>query len=295
MLTKSSISSDDLNKADHCLSQFTKKFQVLYGKMHMTYNVHQLTHLVQAVIDWGPLPCYSSFIFEGFNMVLLSLFHGTQAVPHQIANSFLMYKELSMICSSSNATEDPVTHKVISFMNEQLNGYAPLKKAKKVEQNVTFLGASYSRPLSVEEKYLVKEFYQRNDVESDGEFFTKAIVNGNVFHCTKYKRQSRRKNYVIGTKDCLTFKLDVFVRIRFEECDDFCSVAFGREVYLSDALVSYESGCGKLCSHIQKVQGTSDALAIVKLDTIQDKFAIIADVSGEKNLYCKLPNTLDRD
>ena len=100
LLTKSSISSADLNKAAHCLSQFTKKFQVLYGKMHMTYNVHQLTHLVQAVIDWGPLPCYSSYIFEGFNMILLSLFHGTQAVPHQIANSFLLYKELSILCIS---------------------------------------------------------------------------------------------------------------------------------------------------------------------------------------------------
>ena len=146
----------------------------------------------------------------------------------------------------------------------------------------------------MEEKYLVEEFYQRNDVESDGEFFTKAIVNGNVFHCTKYKRQSRRKNYVIGTKHCLTFKLEVFVLIRFEECDDVCSIAFGREVYLSDALVSYESGCGNLCSHIQKLQGTSDALAIVELDTIQDKFAIIADVNEDKYYYCKLPNTLDR-
>jgi hypothetical protein len=142
LLTKSSISSADLDKAAHCLSQFTQKFQVLYGKMHMTYNVHQLTHLVQAVIDWGPLPCYSSYIFEGFNMVLLSLFHGTQAVPHQIANSFLMYKELSIICSTGEATEDPLTDNIFSFMNDQLQDYTPLKKAKNMEQNITFLGTT---------------------------------------------------------------------------------------------------------------------------------------------------------
>ncbi|CAB4019393.1 Hypothetical predicted protein [Paramuricea clavata] len=168
LLTKSSISSADLDKAAHCLSQFTQKFQLLYGKKHMTYNVHQLTHLVQAVIDWGPLPCYSSYIFEGFNMVLLSLFHGTQAVPHQIANSFLMYKELSIICSTGEATEDPLTDNIFSFMNDQLQGYTPLKKAKKMEQNITFLGASYSKPLTIEEKYLVEELHQRNDVENDG-------------------------------------------------------------------------------------------------------------------------------
>ena len=59
-------------------------------------------------------------------------------------------------------------------MIEQLQGYAPLKKAKKMEE------ASYSRPLSIEEKFLVEELYQRNDVQNDGEFFTKAVVNGNV-------------------------------------------------------------------------------------------------------------------
>ena len=103
-------------------------------------------------------------------MVLLSLFHGTRAVPHQIVNSFLMYKELSMICSIVKTT-DPLEDKVACFMNEQLNGYAALKKARKMEQNVTFLGASYSRPLTVEERYLVEEFYERSDIECEGEFF----------------------------------------------------------------------------------------------------------------------------
>ena len=164
-----------------------------------------------------------------------------------------------------------------------------------MEQNITFLGASYSRPLTIEEKYLVEELHQRNDVENDGEFFTKAIVNGNVFHCTKYRRQSRRKNYIIGTKNYLTFELDVFVIIRFEGCDDISSIAFGRELQLSDALESFESGCGNLCSHIRKLQETSDALPIVELNTIQDKFAVIADDSEEEYFYCKLPNTVDRD
>jgi hypothetical protein len=36
-------------------------------------------------------------------------------------------------------------------------------------------------------------------------------------------------------------------------------------------------------------------LAIVELNTIQDKFAVIADDSEEEYFYCKLPNTVDRD
>jgi hypothetical protein len=100
---------------------------------------------------------------------------------------------------------------------------------------------------------------------------------------------------MIGTKNYLTFELDVFVIIRFEGCDDISSIAFGREVPLSDALESFESGCGNLRSHIKKLQGTSDALAIVELNTIQDKFAVIADDSEEEYFCCKLPNTVDRD
>ena len=96
-------------------------------------------------------------------------------------------------------------------------------------------------------------------------------------------------------KSYLTFELDVFVIIRFEGCDDISSIAFGRELQLSDALESFESGCGNLCSHIRKLQETSDALPIVELNTIQDKFAVIADDSEEEYFYCKLPNTVDRD
>lgn len=107
-----------------CLSKFVKKFQVLYGKAHMTYNVHQLTLLVQSVIDWGPVSCYSSYIFEGFNMVLLRLFHGTQAVPRQIASSFLVYKAMVQAIPSSGR-EDAVSNSIFSFMDEQLKGHAP--------------------------------------------------------------------------------------------------------------------------------------------------------------------------
>ena len=98
---------------------------------------------------------------------------------------------------------------------------------------------------------------------------------------------------MIGTKNSLTFELDVFALIRFEGCDDISSIAFGREVQLSDALENFESGCGNLCSH--KLEGTSDALAIVELNTIQDKFAVIADDNEDMYFYCKLPNTVDRD
>ena len=91
-------------------------------------------------------------------MVLLRLFHGTQAVPNQIANTFLLYRAMAGMCNSE--ANDPASSIVLSYMSEQLKGERQAKKAKKMD-NVTCLGASYSRQLSIEERYVAEEFFQR--------------------------------------------------------------------------------------------------------------------------------------
>lgn len=289
LLTKSSITRHEVNRADLCLSKFVRNFDVLYGKANVTYNVHQLTHLAQTVIDWGPLWCYSSYIFEGFNMVLLRLFHGTQAVPQQIANSFLLYRAMTELCN--NPDEDPGTNLVLSFMSEQLKGHSLLKKATKMD-NITFLGGSYSRPLSIEERYVVEEFFQRDDVEDDAEFFTKAVVNGaSVLHCANYRRKSRRNNCIVEVKNTI-FELVVFAILRFSQ-GGICSVAFGRKVEVQNALTHTESECGTLCSHIKKIVQICPVLRAVELNKVT-KFAVIEGIDNGD--FCiKLPNSHDRD
>ncbi len=84
--------------------------------------------MAQTVIDWGPLPCYSAYIFEGFNQVLLQLFHGTQAVPHQIVNSFLLHKAVSAICNGT--TEGPTTNTVLTYMEGQLKVTLYVRRAR---------------------------------------------------------------------------------------------------------------------------------------------------------------------
>ena len=126
---------------------------------------------------------------------------------------------------------------------------------------------------------------------SDAKFFTKAIVNGNVFQCINYWRKSRRKNYIVGTKTNLIFELAVFAVIHFQQCNDTCSIAFGRQ--LANALVHSEAGCGILCSHIKKTVETCPVLEIIELGYIQDKFVVIE--GQQEQFYCTLPNSIDRD
>ena len=108
------------------------------------------------------------------------------------------------------------------------------------------------RLLRIEEKYILEEYYKTECICDDAEFFTKAVVNGNIFHCINYKWKSRRKNYIVGTKNNLTFELVVFAIIRFEECGNPYSVAFGHQVRLVNALVHSDAELGSLCSHIKR-------------------------------------------
>lgn len=129
LLSKSSIKSCEIERANACLSKFVEDFERLYGKSNMTYNVHQLSHLAQTVIDWGAPSGFSMYIFEGFNQMLLKLFHGTQAVPAQIANSFLLYQALDTI-SDDSLEYGSGCNVVLAFLNAQLNRRLSLKKIR---------------------------------------------------------------------------------------------------------------------------------------------------------------------
>ena len=54
LLLSESISETDLVNADLMLKKFVLFVEVLYGKHHMTFNIHQLLHTVTTVRNWGP-------------------------------------------------------------------------------------------------------------------------------------------------------------------------------------------------------------------------------------------------
>lgn len=47
-------------------------------------NLHLLEHLVDCVINWGPLWSYTCFVFETMNCHIKKLFHGTKDMTKQV-------------------------------------------------------------------------------------------------------------------------------------------------------------------------------------------------------------------
>ncbi|KAJ8669893.1 hypothetical protein QAD02_001152 [Eretmocerus hayati] len=90
ILMQSSITRAQVNDAHNLLREFVLRTELLYGKACMTFNVHQLLHLAQSVLDWGPLWAHSCYCFESFNSIVLKEIHSAKGVIHQVCRSVSM-------------------------------------------------------------------------------------------------------------------------------------------------------------------------------------------------------------
>ncbi|CAN7995241.1 unnamed protein product, partial [Ixodes pacificus] len=94
LLVQKNVSKLDICHSRALLETFVMQIGRLYEKQHMSFNVHQLVHLVDSVEAWGPLWATSCFPFEGKNAVLLSYISGTRGVAEQIATKFLWWQNV---------------------------------------------------------------------------------------------------------------------------------------------------------------------------------------------------------
>jgi hypothetical protein len=85
ILSSSSISKSNLQKAKRNLQQFVKDYEKLYGTASMTFNVHSQGHMGQAVEDCGPLFAFSTFPFESKYGHMTKLIHGPTDIIKQLS------------------------------------------------------------------------------------------------------------------------------------------------------------------------------------------------------------------
>ena len=66
------------------LHEFVAKTEEYFTADAMTFNVHQLLHIAESVLNWGPLWAHSAFAFESGNCELLQAIHCAKGVILQI-------------------------------------------------------------------------------------------------------------------------------------------------------------------------------------------------------------------
>mgnify|MGYP002803532383 CR=1 FL=1 len=116
------ISISKLEKADKLLLSFCKSAQNLYGKDCITPNMHLHCHLVECIIDYGPVYAFWCFSFERYNGILGTYQHNNKAIPVQMMRKFLEDECLA----ASNHASSPIFTKyfkdILPNKDEQLSG-----------------------------------------------------------------------------------------------------------------------------------------------------------------------------
>ncbi|KAH6930649.1 hypothetical protein HPB50_016163 [Hyalomma asiaticum] len=117
------------------LQEFVSRTKTLYSPRMMTFNLHQLLHIVSAVEHFGPLWAHCAFVFESGNGRLLKTITGAKAVPNQVVERLVMLEQLHLLTKLGSFEE-----KVKEFTSSLL-GY-PKTVAVACVDTLSFFGNS---------------------------------------------------------------------------------------------------------------------------------------------------------
>lgn len=197
ILNSSSISLADLEKARVCLRKYVEKFQVLYGELHMTCNLHQLLHMVESVEKFGPLWVTSCFSFENLNGILKSMVHSSKKPELQICGSAnMMFKFFHL---KDNLTE--CNTEVLAFCNKAINRTRERKLVKKIRDGIRMVGKSSNKKSLSDFPDEIKEIIApKIEASTDLYSFKRAIVKKTLFETESYCAKKR------GFNACVQFR-----------------------------------------------------------------------------------------
>ncbi|KAL7290581.1 hypothetical protein TKK_0015346 [Trichogramma kaykai] len=105
ILLQDNISIEQIYEADHLLKTFIALTEYYYTKSAMTSNVHQLMHLTQSVINWGPLWSHSGYGFENGNGKIVQQVQAAKGVVHQICRNIGMSRSAMILKKFLNETD----------------------------------------------------------------------------------------------------------------------------------------------------------------------------------------------
>uniref|UniRef100_A0ABD2WBX3 Transposase domain-containing protein n=1 Tax=Trichogramma kaykai TaxID=54128 RepID=A0ABD2WBX3_9HYME len=97
LLMQDKIEEHELYRANDLLKNAVAETERLYGEDAMTYNIHQLLHIVQSVIDWGPLWAHFGYPFENGNGQLLKVVHAAKGVINQMCRHIARNQSLIIL------------------------------------------------------------------------------------------------------------------------------------------------------------------------------------------------------
>ena len=169
------ITSDMLLHAHACLVKFVTDTEGLYRLSSCKFNVHLMTHLADGVKSCGPLWAASAYTYEANNHMLLKMFSGTQYVPQQICNTFILSHKLPTI--ARECIREDTSPRVQHMFQKLSKGNLPIKSWHILQRNVSGLGVGKPISLTASQTVLLALLVDRDVVNRSATVYNRFVVN----------------------------------------------------------------------------------------------------------------------
>jgi hypothetical protein len=96
------ILKENLSIVKNILIDFVQEVEEIYPKNIMLSGMHELVHLVDCTLDFGPLNNVATFSYEEINRKIIQLIHGKDLIGDEFLINFSILQSLELFCQSSN-------------------------------------------------------------------------------------------------------------------------------------------------------------------------------------------------
>jgi len=185
------IDINKLQEVEKILIEFVKEVSDLYPLSIMLSGMHELLHLIDCTLDFGPLNSTNCFQFEELNRKLMRFLHGHDLIGEELIKIFSTAQTLSQF--SINIQNNQLKE----FIKKRLNFRSSNKKklTSKIEIKILDkLDESNNR-------LYLEMFYRFSNLSLNNVQICHKILNNGVFFTSHYIKTKRLDSCFINHKN----------------------------------------------------------------------------------------------
>lgn len=263
LLLKDCISMAELRKAHELLIQFVASTELYYTADAMNFNVHQLTHLAQSVVDWGPLWAHCGYQFESSNGKILDMVHAAKGVLNQVCRSLLRNTSIVIL----------QRHVITERRNSPINDYCDSLDNRYTKSTEKSACARYFGRATRAKRRFIEEL---NLSEMHTKTYHRMVKNNCLFKTCK-KQCHRSNNSIAQTTGGL------FIQIM-----EFIVDATNNKEYAVYKEVKVQNCFSEECTTVKLVVSISNDENVIETNNVA-KLCVLMDINNVKYISA-VPN-----
>lgn len=281
LLLGTEITKSDVDEAEFALQKFVSGVKEIYGSQELSYNIHLLLHLPQAVKSWGPLWAHSCFLYEDSLGQLKQFHHGTRGEANNILSTYVMQSVLKLLILQENVKNS----RVHSFIENLQQKHHCSEKNVKIG-DCTLLGLQKSIKLPrVHEIELSRVLPNGNYGRriSSVPSYERMLFCNKLFSTENYSEKFIRADFIVGIAGNVCLILNHII-VYDGEVYLICQKLSTKKMKKSDRDIGFICRNIVICDYLE-----SDVVLAIRPTDIICKYVIVPFTTDDKDITYLIP------